>query len=72
MESTRFVVFHEALQDLRAMKLCERYYGHDAVVEEIERVFGGEVTFKTCTYSAEMTLRIREAVNEMIRRAVEA
>jgi hypothetical protein len=71
MESTRFVVFHEALQDLRAMKLCERYYGHDAVVAELERVFGGEITFKTCTYSAEMTLRIRETVNEMIRRAVE-
>ncbi|MBQ9761215.1 MAG: DUF4091 domain-containing protein [Clostridia bacterium] len=70
MESTRFVVFYEALQDIKAMKLCEQYYGHDAVVAAIEEEFGQNITFETCTKSAEVTLRIRARINQMIRTAI--
>ncbi len=70
LESTRLLVFYDALQDIKAMKLCESFYGHDRVVEEIEAVFGKTITFDTCTKSAEMTLAIRERVNALIKQAV--
>ncbi|MBE6586577.1 MAG: DUF4091 domain-containing protein, partial [Ruminococcaceae bacterium] len=38
-ESTRIIVFHEALEDVRAMKLCETFYGKDRVVAEMEAIF---------------------------------
>ena len=70
-ESTRIIVFHEALQDLAAMKLCERYYGKEAVVNAIEEVFGKSITFDTCAKSSEMMLRIRKTVNDMIKKAIQ-
>ena len=53
------------------MKLCERYYGHEATVAAIESVFGESITFDTCTKSSEMSLAIREKINEMIKTALE-
>ncbi len=70
LESLRLVVFHEALQDLRAMQLCEQFYGHDAVVEALERV-GGEIRFDRCPTRAGDMLALRDCVNEMIARALE-
>ena len=52
------------------MKLCESYYGHDAVVAALEEAFGKEITFATCAKSGEMMLRIRETVNSMIKKAI--
>ena len=70
LESIRIVSFYEALQDLKAMKLCEKYYGHDAVVAAIEEEFGKTLTFDTCAKSGEMMLRIRKRVNDMIKAAI--
>ena len=70
IESMRIVVFYEALQDLKAMKLCEKYYGHDAVVAAIEAEFGKTLTFETCAKSGETMLRIRRKINEMIKAAI--
>ena len=67
LESTRIKVFYEALQDIKAMKLCERLYSHDEVVAAIEEVFGKELRFDTCTYDAETMLAIRDKVNMMIK-----
>ena len=67
LESIRLAVFYEALQDIKAMKLCESYYGHEATVAAIEEVFGKSVTFDTCTKSSEITLAIREKINSMIK-----
>lgn len=69
-ESTRFVVFHEALQDARAMKLCESFYGKERVVAEMEAVFGQEIKFSRCTRSSAMMLAIRGRVNDLIAEAV--
>ena len=71
LESIRIAVFYEALQDIKAMKLCERYYGHEETVAAIESVFGKSITFDTCTKSAEMSLAIREKINGMIKTALE-
>lgn len=69
-ESTRIIVFHEALQDYKAMKLCQSYYGKDAVVKAIEEVLGEEITFDTCAKSSETMLKIRKTINDMIKKAI--
>jgi hypothetical protein len=47
----RIVVFNEALQDLRALKLLETYIGRDKVITLIEKVTG-EITFENCARNA--------------------
>lgn len=68
-ESIRIISFHEGLQDIKAMKLCEKYYGHDAVVAAIEEEFGGELKFDTCAKTADTMLKIRRRINKMIAEA---
>ena len=70
LESIRIISFHEALTDIKAMRLCEKLYGHDAVVEAIEDVFGKTLTFDTCAKSAEKMLAIRAEINKMIKAKV--
>lgn len=66
-ESLRIVVFHDALQDMRAMKLCENLYSKEEVVCEIEKIFGETLAFNTCAKSEATMLAIREKINEMIK-----
>ena len=49
--------------------LCEKYYKKEEIVDAIERAFGGEIRFDVCATSEEQMLRVRECVNEMIRKA---
>ena len=70
LESPRLVVFYEALQDIKAMKLAEKLTSHDYVVKAIEDVFGGEITFDTCTKSSNTMHAIREKVNEIIKQNI--
>lgn len=70
LESLRILVFHEALQDMRAMKLCESLYSKGEVVKAIEDTLGDTLTFKRCSYTAENMLAIREAINKMIKAKV--
>ena len=72
LESPRLVVFNEALQDIKAMKLAEKYTSHEEVVAVIENALGKELTFDTCAKSSEIMHRIREDVNAIIKKAVEA
>ena len=67
LESLRLSVFHDALQDMRAMKLCESLYSKEEVVAEIEKVFGETLAFNTCAKSEATMLAIRERINEMIK-----
>lgn len=70
LESIRIIAHHQGLTDIKAMKLCEKFYGHDAVVEVIENTLGKTLTFDTCAKSAETMLLIRERINSMIKKAV--
>jgi oligopeptide transport system ATP-binding protein len=70
LESVRMLTLVEALQDYRAMKLAEKYYSHQEVVAAIEAVLGEPITFKRCAHTEEEMLKIREAVNEMIKKAL--
>ena len=69
-ESTRIIVFHEALEDVRAMKLCESFYGKKRVVAEMEAIYGREIQFAHCARSSEVMLAIRARIDEMIAEAV--
>ncbi len=63
--SIRLKTFYEAICDMRAMKLCEKYYTHDQIVEEMEKVCG-EIRFDKCPHTSEEMLAIRNKINEMI------
>ena len=67
LESLRIVVFHDALQDMRAMQLAEALCGKEKVVEAIEKAFGKSVEFDACARSSDEMLAVREAVNELIK-----
>ena len=71
LESVRLMTLEEAMQDVRAMQLCEQYYSHKEVVAAMEAVLGEPITFKRCAHSEGEMLKVREVINEMIRKAVE-
>lgn len=65
-ESLRICVFHDAIQDMRALKLCEELYGNDYVVKLIDE--GIEpITFKNYPRNDEYILTLREKVNKAIK-----
>lgn len=66
-ESLRLLIFHDAIQDIRAMELCETLYSHEEVVTAIEQELGSELTFAVCAKSTQQMLRVRERINAMIR-----
>jgi len=70
LESTRIITFFEALQDLKAMKLCEKYYGKEIIVKIIDEAIGCDVTFHDCATSAAQIIEIREKINLLIKKAV--
>ncbi len=67
LESLRIVVFHDALEDVSAMKLCASLYSKEEVVCAIESILGDTLTFDRCAYSAADMLAIREKINAMIK-----
>lgn len=70
LESIRLLAMEEAMQDVRAMQLAEKYYSHDEVVAAMEKALGDEITFTRCAHTADEMLKVREAVNELIRKAL--
>lgn len=66
-ETMRIIVFYEALQDIKAMKLAEKLCGKETVVETIEKVFGRAIAFDECARVPDEILRVRESVNNLIK-----
>ena len=66
-ETLRIIVFYEALQDIKAMKLAERLCGKETVIKTIETAFGSEITFDECARTPDEILHIREAINDLIK-----
>ena len=69
-ESTRIIVFYEALQDMRAMKLAERLCGKERVIATIEEAFGRSITFDECAKESDEIIRVRDAVNNLIKQNI--
>ena len=70
LESIRIVSFHEALQDLRAMKLAETVCGKEELVAGMEKLFGGEIRFDRCAHDSATMLAIRAYVNDVIKQSL--
>lgn len=68
-ESVRLAVFHEGLQDMRAMQLCEQLYDKEYVIGLIEQDIQ-PITFKSYPHSARWLLDMRQRVNMAIKNAV--
>ena len=68
--SLRLIVLADAIADVNAMRLCEKYYSHDRIVSEMEKALGDKITFERCALSAKEMLAVRERINEMIAEAI--
>lgn len=69
LPSLRQVVFNEALQDLKALKLYERYFGKEETLKLLEE--GIEpITFKNYPKNADYILNLRKKLNKKIKEAI--
>lgn len=67
LESIRSITMDEVFLDIRAMRLAESLTSHGEVVMAMEEALGREITFDRCAESAQEMLRVRTAVNEIIK-----
>ena len=67
LESLRLVSFTEALQDLRAIQLCEQLYSEDEVVSALESALGKEIKPSTYVNDSAAYTAIRDVINSMIK-----
>ncbi|CAM3393545.1 MULTISPECIES: DUF4091 domain-containing protein [Paenibacillus] len=70
VESIRLKVFHEALQDLRALQLLEQQIGREAVLEALEEGLGEPITFKTYPRDEKWLLSKRQWINDKIKESM--
>ena len=70
LESLRLVVFHEGLQDVRALKLLESYTSKAYVVQVLEEMAGMEIHFNKYPHEKDFLLRLRERINSEIKKYV--
>lgn len=66
-ESIRFVSFHEAIQDIRALELLASYIGRDEVYKLIDDVAGMRVSFNKYPSGAFFIQSLRRRVNKLIK-----
>lgn len=65
-ESLRICVFYDAIQDMRALQLCESFYGKDYTLSLMEEDID-PITFKSYPKTADYILEMREKVNKAIK-----
>lgn len=70
--SIRQLVFLEALQDLRALKLLESMTTREEMVSWIDRVCGEPLTFRRYPRETDRILDMREQINAHIRQRLES
>lgn len=63
--SLRQVVFHDALQDLRALRLCEKLCGREETMKLLEDGID-PITFKQYPHDADYILNLRRRINKAI------
>lgn len=67
VDSLRFEVFREALQDLRALELLESLVGRERTIAIMEEGAGSPITFDEYPQDAAWVLNCRERINNAIR-----
>lgn len=66
VESLRLHVFYDALQDMRALELLERFIGRQGVVDVLEEGLAEPLTFRQYPRDEAWLLNKREQVNRLI------
>ncbi len=67
LESIRLLVFYDALQDLRALKLLEGFIGKENTVEFIESRAKMKIKFDEYPHSENFILNLRKDINSEIK-----
>ncbi len=70
MDSLRWEVFHEGLQDMRALELLESLIGKEEALQLVEQGTDDALTFRTYPHSAQWLLECRERINTAIASAL--
>nr|WP_312880460.1 DUF4091 domain-containing protein [Paenibacillus phytorum] len=70
VESIRFAVFYEALQDMRALQLLEELIGREETLKLLEEGMEQELTFRNFPSDADWLLACKETINRKIAEAV--
>lgn len=65
-ESLRICVFHDAIQDMMALSLCESFCGREYTMSLLEENID-PITFKSYPRNAEFILNLREKVNKAVK-----
>ena len=65
-ESLRLCAIREAMEDIRALELCESVHGRDFVESLVRRVAGGELDFFNYPISAEFFEKLREEIYKAV------
>ena len=69
LESLRLIAFKQGLDDIRLLKLCEKYYSKEHIIEEIETICG-TITFDKCVNDTAAMQKIKSCLDEMIIKAL--
>ena len=67
IESLRLKVFKEAIQDISAMRLLEKYMPKNEIIKMFENEAGMEIEFKKYPKGDEFILNTREKINRLIK-----
>lgn len=70
LESLRLIVFHDALQDMRALEKCESLYGRLYVEKVIKETGGDRLTFREYPRNQHFLLDLRQKINQSIKSAL--
>ena len=70
LDTIHFIVFKHAIEDMRALKLCESLYGKEYVLKLIDGELNEEITFDKYPHEAEYILNLREKINNAIKNKI--
>lgn len=65
MESVRLIAFRQGLEDIRVMKLCERYLPKEELIRRMEAICG-ELTFDNCINDNSVMTAIRDMMDDIV------
>ncbi|MBO7376663.1 MAG: DUF4091 domain-containing protein, partial [Clostridia bacterium] len=69
LESIRIRHFRQALEDLRALRLCESFYGRERTLAELEKICG-KIVFSRCVNDSGKMEEARKRIDELNAKAV--
>ena len=69
LESLRLIAFKQGIDDIRLLKLCEKYYTKEFLISEIEKIYGN-ITFLDCINDTETMVAIRNMLDELVIKAI--